>query len=186
MSSSNPASQLVGSDQRRERAALGPVDKRGAPRPKRGRCDSSQRQTGAMPVGGWLPTRRVGNSEGWACVGVDRSVFAITDGLVRSRSTITTGVLGHPDPRRLHAFDQPEVVRWCALGRLATAVAGLVAVDADDRRRWWWCWRRLSRRLVGAGGSGAYREDRRQRRCRGRRVGCVDSSRRPPISRPLS
>jgi hypothetical protein len=114
--SSNPASQLVGADQRRERPALGAVDKRGAPRPKRARCDSSPRQTGAMPVGGWFATRRLGNTEDWACAGVDRNVFGITDGLVRSRPTITTGALGHPDPHR-HAFDQPEVVRLCALGR---------------------------------------------------------------------
>ncbi len=78
-----------------------------------------------MPVGGWLPTRRLGNAEDWARGGVDLSVFAITDGLLRSRSTITTGAIGHPDPGRLHAFDQPEVVRWCARGRLATALAGL-------------------------------------------------------------
>ena len=75
-----------------------------------------------MPVDGRPRAWRPGNSQDWACARIDRSVFAITNELMRSRSTITTAALGHPDPPAVGTRStNPGVVRPCALGRRVRA-----------------------------------------------------------------
>jgi hypothetical protein len=107
-----------------------------APGPNASVSVSSDRQTQAMPVRGRPRAWRLGNRQDWACARIDRSVFAITNELVRSRSTITPAALGPSDPPAVGTRStNPGVVRPCALGRVRARRAQALAPSQPPRVR---------------------------------------------------